>query len=225
MSEIQQSEQSEATISNRKRRGRVFLRIMISVMGMAIVFGWLKRDETQSTVQAGPLPVIAAVPDFTLTSQSGELVGLQDLLGGVWVADFIFTSCAGPCPVLTLRMRSLQNTLIETGRKVKCVSFTVDPETDTPAVLSQYAQKNHANPSYWWFLTDKNEAKVHDLVMKGFLQPISPPTEGSPLIHSQQFMLIDAAGRIRAHYDGMKPATKEIILRDIDKLLVEIPGT
>ena len=227
MSEIPQSQldQPVTPIAEEANGSRVVLRVIIILMALVLAFVWVKRSSTNPSAPTSLLPVFTQVPDFTLTSQSGEQVGLQDLRGGIWVADFIFTTCAGPCPVLTLRMRSLHNTLIETGRNVKCVSFTVYPETDTPAVLSRYAQKNYANTSYWLFLTDKSETKMHDLIQKGFLQAVTPSADGLPLIHSTQFLLIDAQGRIRAHYDGMDPATKKQILLDIDSLLGEVSGS
>lgn len=227
MSDMQQSQldQSVSQMSEPTSGSRIALRVIIVLMALVMVFVWMKRGPTKPAMTTSLLPVYAQVPDFTLTSQSGEQVGLADLRGGVWVVDFIFTTCTGPCPELTLRMRSLQNTLIETGRNVKCVSITVDPQTDTPAVLSRYAAKNHANPKYWWFLTDKSESKVHHLVQKGFLQAVTPSVDGLPLIHSTRFVLIDAQGRIRAHYDGKDPATKKLILRDIDSLTGEVSGS
>ncbi len=226
MSEMQPSQldQPVTGLPDESSGSRIVLRVIIILMAVILAVVWMNRSGSSPTGPISLLPVYGQVPDFTLTSQSGEQVGLKDLQGGVWVADFIFTTCSGPCPVLTLRMRSLHKTLVESGRNVKCVSITVDPETDTPAVLNRYALKNDADPKHWWFLTDKSETKVHELVKTGFLQAIMPTTDGSRYIHSQRFVLIDAKGQIRAHYDGMDPTTKKQILHDIDSLIVEASG-
>lgn len=168
-----------------------------------------------------PLPVFAVVPDFTLTERSGRTVRKADLLGNVWVANFIFTTCAGPCPELTLRMRSLQESLKGHGETVRLVSFTLDPAYDTPAVLKSYAQRNRADPERWWFLTGQDEASLHTLVKEGFLQAVQPAAAGAPIIHSTYFVLIDRAGRIRAFYDGLDPESKPHILGAIEALLQE----
>ena len=141
--------------------------------------------------RVGPLPIVATLPDFALIERSGRTVTRDDLLGGVWVASFIFTSCRGPCPELTLRMRSLARTLAETERDVRVVSITVDPEIDTPAVLGRYADRHHADPDRWWFLTGEGERDVRRLVLEGFLQPLSPATQSGPIIHSTRVVLID----------------------------------
>ncbi len=168
-----------------------------------------------------PLPTVATIPDFTLLERSGRTVTRDDLLGGVWVANFIFTSCRGPCPELTLRMRSLSRTLQETNRDVRVVSITVDPEIDTPAVLARYADRHHADPDRWWFLTGERERDVRKLVREGFLQALAPATQSGPIIHSTRVVLIDRQGRIRGWHDGLDATAKPLILRDLDALLAE----
>lgn len=209
---------SESLLGNKVMIWGVFLLI---ATGIFIMWSWPGASSSMGSSEI-TLPVLATVPDFLLDSHTGQTVGLTDLLGHVWVADFIFTTCAGPCPMLTLRMRSLQSALIKSKRDVKLISISVDPETDRPGVLKRYATKNQADPNYWWFLTGDSEAEVHELIQKGFLQAITPSAQDRPIIHSTRFMLIDAQGRIRAYYDGLDPGTKKRILQDIDVLLGEI---
>ena len=168
-----------------------------------------------------PLNRVARVPAFSLTERDGQTVTLEDFAGKVWLADFIFTSCSGPCPVLSLRMRSLQGDIAAFGGSVKLVSFSIDPTFDQPPVLRRYADRHHADPNLWWFLTCNDEAAMHTLVREGFLQAVSPAQGGGTIIHSTQFVLIDREGYIRGWYDGTKAASKPLILRDIQRLLAE----
>src|SRR5260370_866763 len=88
------------------------------------------------------LPSYYRLPDFSLTDQSGKPVTLHDLSGKVWVADFIFTNCGGTCPVMTGKMRKLQEAL---PPEIHLVSFSVDPERDTQKILAAYAEEYGAN--------------------------------------------------------------------------------
>ncbi len=91
-----------------------------------------------------------SVPDFTFIERSSREVKSQELAGKVWVADFVYTSCGGFCPVMTEKMRKLQDML---PKDIRLVSFSVDPDTDTPAVLAEYAKRYGADPDRWLFLT------------------------------------------------------------------------
>ncbi len=170
------------------------------------------------------LPVVARLPDYELVERDGRTVTPDDLLGSIWIADFIFTRCAGPCPVLSLRMRSLQQSIGKYDGDVKLVSFSVDPTYDQPAVLRAYAKRYQADSKLWWFLTCSDEASMYELVQKGFLQALAPSSGGSAIIHSTQFVLVDRQGAIRAWYDGLEAASKPLILRDVERLLNEPSG-
>ncbi len=169
-----------------------------------------------------PLPVLFRLPSFALTERSGKVVTLDDLSGVVWVADFVFTTCSGPCPELSLRMASLSSGLKRFAGKAKTVSFSVDPTYDRPAVLLRYADKFQADPNGWWFLTTDDEVVMHELVTGGFLQSLAPSKGGNPIIHSTRFVLVDQAGRVRALYDGMDASSKFAIIRDVARLLDEV---
>src|SRR5687768_9883733 len=100
---------------------------------------------------AEELPVLAEVPAFGFTDQNGKAVSSDDLKGHVWVADFVFTRCAGPCPLMTQRMVALAKKVSDPG--VRFVSFSVDPEYDTPEVLKKYAQERGAMDPRMHFLS------------------------------------------------------------------------
>ncbi len=150
---------------------------------------------------SAPAPaVIGTLPDFNLTKQDGAPVATGDLAGKVWIADFIFTRCAGPCPRMTQRMADLQGQL-SGAPEVRFVSFSVDPEYDTPEVLTRYAEQFGADTNTWSFLTG-NRDTIYDLSIKGFKLAVDDDTDYDHLIiHSTRFVLVDQNSRIRGYYD------------------------
>src|SRR5436309_5563203 len=111
------------------------------------------------------IPSYYPLPEFSLTDQAGKSVTLHDLADRVWVADFIFTSCGGTCPLMTAKMRRLQDVL---PPEIRLVSITVDPARDTPETLAAYAGEQRAAGVRWLFLTGDNQALYH-LCIKGFM--------------------------------------------------------
>ncbi len=156
----------------------------------------------------GPLRVFGTVPPFSLTERSGRTVTNHDLAGKIWVADFIFTTCPGPCPIISANMARLQSRLAGDDR-VQLVSFTVDPRDDTPAVLSTYANGLGADPQRWWFLTGP-EKPLYDLIQNGFYQAVQD-NHGKQLepgqyvvTHSTYMVLVDPRGAMRGFYQGLE---------------------
>ena len=120
-------------------------------------------------------PVYGVVPDFTLMERSGRPVRREDLQGKVWIASFIFTHCPDECPVMTAELAQLQSDFAAAA-DFRLVSITVDPDRDTPAVLSQYADKFNADPERWLFLTGDRRV-IYQLAREGFRLGISAPME------------------------------------------------
>src|ERR1700722_14804332 len=117
-----------------------------------IAFGLSMLALAGCTASAG-LPSYGVVPDFALTDQSNRpFLSANTLRGKVWIADFIFTNCPGPCPRMSAQMRQVDNALHDL-KDLRLVSFTVDPVRDTPAVLAKYADHYQAEPGVWYFLT------------------------------------------------------------------------
>jgi len=201
----------------------IFWALVVLVFGGVLAAGIWSIVDRSRAARVGPLPVLKGepIPDFTLTESSGRTVTRNDLLGNIWLANFVFTRCAGPCPELSLRMRSIQQALTSYGADVKLVTFSLDPRTDSPAVLREYAQRFHADTARWWFLTGGDEAAMHRLIREGFLQVVVPATAEAPLTHSEYFVLVDRLGRIRAFYGGREAESKAKILSDIDTLVTE----
>jgi len=154
-----------------------------------------------------------AAPAFTLTGQTGAPVESASLAGRVWVAGFIFTRCAGPCPILSTRMAELQAAF--PGPDFALVSISVDPAYDTPEVLAAYARRFRADPARWHFLTGRAEDIVA-LSREGFRLSADADEAAT---HSTRLVLIDRGGEIRGYYDGMDPKALARLRRDAAALL------
>jgi protein SCO1/2 len=197
----------------------IFISSVLALLFALAAVIWLRMVITQQ-----PLPVIATVSDFSLTERSGRQIGLNDLRGQIWIADFIFTNCAGICPIMTTAMAGLQSaTVHQKLDDVMLVSISVDPARDTPAVLAKYAEKYHAEANRWYFLTG-DSAAIQQLAQKGFRLMSAIAGGGSeeePIIHSDRFVLVDRQARIRGYYRGTEKEEVEQLLRDLKKLYGE----
>ncbi len=164
------------------------------------------------------------LPDFELTNQFGETVTLEDLKGRPWVASFIFSGCAGACPLLMKRLHDLRLELGDTD--VRFVSITVDPENDTPQRLRQYGEIYGAVDHDWWLLTGDKE-KIYDLIRNGF-EVAAEENYGADRIpgfefaHSAGFVHVDAEGRMIGQYESSAPA-EVITLRRVLTGAIETP--
>jgi protein SCO1/2 len=155
------------------------------------------------------LPVLFPAPEFTLTDQTGRPFSSSHLAGKVVVANFVFTTCTDICPLLTATMAQVRDQLKQAkllGEKVAIVSFSVDPEHDTPDALRVYGERFGAVPTEWRFLTGDRQA-IDDLLIGGFKVGRPPPASRTPggapeIIHTNRFALIDSRGQIRALYNG-----------------------
>ena len=159
-----------------------------------------------------PLPVMGQVPQFQLTSSTDQPFDSHTLDGHVWVANFIYTTCDGPCPMMSHQMRGIQNSTGSTPQ-LKLVSFTVDPAHDTPPVLAKYAAHFKADPERWYFLTGEM-ARLNELGVGAFrLNSV----DGS-LSHSTRFVLVDGKRRIRGYYLSNDDGFPKKLLHDIRQL-------
>ncbi|MBX9743174.1 MAG: SCO family protein [Chthoniobacterales bacterium] len=161
-------------------------------------------------------PPIAEVPDFSFLTQEGKKCTKADLLGKVWVADFIFTRCQGPCPLMTARMAELASKL-KKSPDVQLVSVTIDPTYDTPEVLAAYAAAIHADPAQWIFLTGELD-KIASFTQQGMKQPLAFDSNGTPN-HSTRLMIVDKNGMIRSYHDANDPEVIQKTLLDVGSLL------
>src|SRR5207248_5020166 len=152
------------------------------------------------------LPILAELPAFSLVDEQGRKFGREDMLGKVWIADFVFTSCADACPKLQTKMRQIQDRLVppEQGGNLGLLSISVDPERDTPEKLREYGQTFGARPALWKHLTGP-EREVERTVVKGFriamakmaVPPGDTHAEAFDIMHGERLVLVDRLGRIR----------------------------
>src|SRR3984885_527418 len=167
------------------------------------------------TRRAAMLETFGDIPRFDLIAQNGQPFHSQVLAGKIWVADFIYTTCPGPCPRMTSQMREVQDAVSKLP-DVRLVSFTVDPAQDTPPVLAAYAKLHGASPAMWYFLTgpvptlqmlDRDAFKLADI--------------DATMQHSTRFVLVDRQGRIRGYYDTSDSSSIPKVIADATALAEE----
>jgi protein SCO1/2 len=164
------------------------------------------------------LPILHTIGDFSLSDQTGRAVGMADFRGKVWIANFIFTRCAGICVYTTQSMSGLDKALVDRP-ELKLVSFSVDPRHDLPPVLLEHARERGITSPRWFFLTGEL-AEVHRLVKDSFHLPAKATPDKEDLItHSDLLALVDAKGRIRGYYSGVTPDKVDELARDARRLL------
>ena len=181
---------------------------------------WLRHIEVNALRQRA-VSSYGMVPFFQLVNQNGQSFGTAQLTGKIWIADFIYTTCPGPCPMISSRMSELQKPLEKTG--VHLISFSVDPEKDTPKVLRGYADKLQADPARWDFLTGPKSA-IYKLSHDGFKLAVSDGSgeQGIP-VHSTRLVLVDRHGAIRGYYDATEADAITKLVADTSHLLREQP--
>lgn len=189
-----------------------WLFFVLSALSVCAFVGFLAWNEIQHATRHAPqVSLEKPVPNFSFAAHNGSTVSRAELLGKVWIADFIFTSCPGPCLKMSAQMKEIQDALAREN-DVRLVSFTVNPEMDTPEVLAAYGKKFGAGPN-WFFLTGSKK-ELYDLAEKGFLLAAVDTNDGSgrledKFIHSEKFALVDRSGNIRAYFDGADPTTPQ----------------
>jgi protein SCO1 len=172
-----------------------------------------------------PLPVMVDPPAFALKDQAGRAFTRPDLAGHVTIAGFVFTRCQTVCPLISLRMRKLQQQTASAGTQVQLLSFSVDPEYDTPAVLADYHKKVGADAARWRFVTgDPAEVRrvVAGTLMMAMERDGTTQGNGAPnVVHSEHLALFDRHGRVRGYYDSTDPDRLARLQEDIVRLLGE----
>lgn len=201
------------------RRRALWAVLLAVVTAVVVATAWSRRWGT--TGGAAP-PVLGEVPDFAFTERDGSTVQRADLAGAPWIASFIFTRCAGPCPRITEQMARIGG-LVQHPELLRRVSFSVDPEYDTPAVLTAYARAHAIAPaaaSRWLFLTGPAPA-VQALVRGGFKLAVESVAGADSILHSTHLVLVDGRGRVRGYYDAFDEEAVGRLLKDLRAVLRE----
>lgn len=215
---------------------------MVAVCAGMIIWSWIRfapgppkgadvvGDERASTAATLDAPII------TLTSQDNQPFNSQSLLGKVWVVDFIFTNCPGPCPIMTGNLSTLQKA-IGPSDDVHLVSVTCDPWRDDPATLKRYAESYGADLDHWTFLTGEfgeiqkyaaalfltaenpREAAETQAKEEGeAAQSRSSQDHAGPIVHSSRMVLIDRTGKVHDWYYGTEADDMQRLIADVRTL-------
>jgi protein SCO1/2 len=201
--------------------------VLVVIIGLGVLG---LQGQTSRYAAEDDLRPFGSVPEFTLQERSGKLVTKGDLLGKVWVTDFIFTRCVEECPLLSQRMAQLQ-TAFATSADFRLVSITVDPQHDTPDVLSQYAANFGADAQRWLFLTGEKTA-IYRLVQEGFHVGVVNPHEQRqslvPLLpfrlHHHAWQVFTPAVAWAHHSIGHQDKERQTILHSLRFVLVDRQG-
>jgi protein SCO1/2 len=186
--------------------------VVVGALGVGVLGALLAA----SRAVPHPLPMLphqGTLPEFSLIDHRGALVSRSTLDGSVWIADFIFTRCAGQCPLMSAQMAKLSEALRDVP-SIRFLSFSVDPSYDTPARLASYARSSGVHDDRWRFVTEAahpGEAgastpamtSIAQLAQQGFRLGVSTDgTPEEPITHSVRFVLVDSHGSIRGTYDA-----------------------
>lgn len=208
--------------SNAVPIGLAFAVSMALMVAWAIYIGVIRKEEIKTESRA-VIDRYGMIPEFSLIDQNGDPFGLDNVEGKVWVANFIFTSCATECPLLSRRMQEISE-IFEGQENVELVSISIDPRTDSSERLLKYAEAFGSRPN-WSFLT--GEANVIEfLSSEGFkvTNPGEHADEGSirrtrQMLHSREIVVVDGLGVVRYYANGMHPKVAKEVAGVVDKLL------
>lgn len=215
------------------------LAAVVAVVVGVVLLGARRDAPLGTSTDLEQLGRYGEVPSFTLTERSGRRLTRDDLLGSVWVVDFIYTECSDSCPTQSLQLAQLQREF-SAAPDLRLVSITVDPAHDTPEVLRAYADRYGAGER-WWFLTGEKRA-IYCLAREGFRLGVTDPrsadvpdcapvswlapsvawaSHGSQgiVMHSARVALVDRLGQIRAYHLATDPDSMVRLRANLRRLL------
>ena len=216
----------------KKYRILIITFILFSIVTVSLFYNALKPQKTlpiynpadvnpelvDSTVQF--VAKYHTIADFSFTNQNGKTITQKDYEGKIYVADFFFTTCGSICPIMTTNMIDVQKAFAN-NPKVMILSHTVTPEIDSVPVLKKYAVEKGVIDSKWNLVTgDKKD--IYSMARKSYLAvKLGKPEELYDMVHTENFVLVDAERRVRGFYDGTKKEEVKKLIEDIQWLLTE----
>jgi len=216
----------------KKYRILIITFILFSIVTVSLFYNALKPQKTlpiynpadvnpelvDSTVQF--VAKYHTIADFSFTNQNGKTITQKDYEGKIYVADFFFTTCGSICPIMTTNMIDVQKAFAN-NPKVMILSHTVTPEIDSVPVLKKYAVEKGVIDSKWNLVTgDKKD--IYSMARKSYLAvKLGKPEELYDMVHTENFVLVDAERRVRGFYDGTKKEEVKKLIEDINWLLTE----
>ena len=161
------------------------------------------------------------IAPFSFTDQNGDAFGSAQLEGHIWVAAFIFTNCETICAPMTAEMSILQEMMEDEGLPVKFISFSVDPETDTPEILQDYIQNFTEDTSNWHLLTGYSQTEIENFAREQFHTIVQKPATSTQVIHGSNFYLIDGDGHLLGEYNFIDPTYEENLIAQVQNALAK----
>ncbi|MBA2174356.1 SCO family protein [Halobacillus locisalis] len=156
---------------------------------------------------------------LSAVNQEGEQVQLpSDLEGSYWIVDFIFTNCETVCPPMTGNMARLQQLLKQEKLSIPLMSFTVDPENDSPSKLKEFSEPYQPDYDQWSFLTGYTFKEIKEFSIKSFQSPLKQLEDTDQFAHGTSFYLINPEGEVIKSYSGTKADSMNKIIEDIKAL-------
>jgi protein SCO1 len=191
--------------------------LIISAIFLAIflaAYGILAYTHESITPRPTSLPIFGqglaeTSTGFVFEDQNGGTFNTKIMAKKIWLVNFFFTSCPGPCPLMTAQIAGV----MAKNETIHALSITTDPETDTPSVLKTYAERFKADPSRWFMVRGDQPT-----IITFGRDVLKLPTGEAADAHSSRIVLIDGRGQIRAWYDSQDPELRKTILRDISEL-------
>lgn len=222
---------STDTVPATKRKQRIVLGILLGIVPVGLLFFKLFDNHYTTLPHYGQHEVNAPgdttyfqVPAWSFTDQDGNVVSSETTKDRIVVADFFFTTCKSICPIMTTRLSGLQVNIPLHDKAYKDVlflSYTVDPEHDTQAVLKEYAREHKADTARWKFLTG-DAATIYRLGNTGYLvSALEDTLDPERFVHSPNFVLVDKQRHIRGFYDGISSTGVKDLVQDIKLLIGE----
>lgn len=191
--------------------------IFATLFMLTIVLAGAQLYYSKTKASRSTVPSYGSVPEFSMITESHQPFTKQNLIGKVSIADFIFTTCAGPCPLMSGQMQQFQSEMIRDER-LQLISFSVDPVEDTPDVLKEYAGRFSAVQGRWFFLTGQ-ATDMYTLSRTGF--HLGVEADSNAILHSTKFVLIDANAVIRGYYDSEDEESLSKLRKDVIVVLEE----
>lgn len=153
------------------------------------------------------------IGDFSFENQDGEIVTKEELDGSFWVADFIFTNCTSVCPPMTANKAMLQELLKEEGLDdVQLISFSVDPDRDTPEALKEYGELRGIEFDTAHFLTGYEYDEIVDFSLDSFKSALMEEPDTDQINHTVSFFIVAPNGHAITRFDGTQHTNMEEIV-------------
>ncbi|MEN0644215.1 SCO family protein [Alkalicoccobacillus gibsonii] len=183
-----------------------FLVLLLTGCSWVYEIGAKETNSTYDISEAG-----MEVTNLEFTNQEGETTQVSDFEGDYWLANMIFTNCSTVCPLLSPNLQNLQAATIEEGLPIKVISFTVDPNQDNPELLKQYGRNLGVDFDTWTFATGYEEEEIVQFSLDSFKSRLEKAEDGSDILHTTAFFLVDPEGNIIRKYDGLETDQEEYI--------------